>query len=143
MCSYWRYSLHLHREQQIFSIEATDGGTGGADQNGAIDLLEKGNLNAALEKVQHAVQYLLLAEAADPSLDLRYVRDLLALAAKSVAIDAVIQAKSLATTSNQLRKTQDAGALVVEGDDLLVALDHVAAVDAYQQAGRGVLGILE
>lgn len=123
------------------AIAELEGGAGGADQNGAIDLLEKGNLNAALEKVQHAVQYLLLAEAADPTLDLRYVRDLLALAAKSVAIDAVIQAGALATRSNELRKTEAARVLVVEGDALLVALDHVAAVDTHQQAVREVLGI--
>ncbi|MDH4136494.1 MAG: hypothetical protein OEW09_07255, partial [Anaerolineae bacterium] len=123
------------------AIAKLEGQAGGEAQNGAIDLLEKGNLNAALEKIKHAMQYLEAAEAANPALDVGYTKGLLALTAKSIAVDTIAQAEAVATKPNELRKIQQARDLVAQGDMLLVALDHVGAVDKYQQAVREVQGI--
>jgi hypothetical protein len=62
------------------ALAELEGQAGGRAANGAIDLLGKGNLNAALVKIERAMKYL---EAADPSLDLGRIKSLLALSAKS------------------------------------------------------------
>jgi hypothetical protein len=119
------------------AIAKLEGEAGGRPANGAMDLLGKGNLNAAMGMIKQSMQYL---EAADPGLDLGRIESLLALSAKSVAINAVMQAGAAATRANVLRKVQEARDLIAEGDGLLAALDLVGAVERYERAVR-VVGV--
>jgi hypothetical protein len=52
------------------AIADLEGNKGGQASNGAIDLLEKGNTNAALVHIGHAIRELTDAQAHDPGLDL-------------------------------------------------------------------------
>ena len=123
------------------AIDKLQGEQGGDASNGAIDKLEQGNPNAALEKIKQALGYLEAAEAADPSLDLTYDKGLLALAGKSVAVGAIEEAEAVAVKPNDLLKIQQAKDLVAQADALLAAHDYVGAVDKDQQAVREVQNI--
>jgi len=123
------------------AIDKLQGEQDGRASNGAIDKLEQGNPNAALEKIKQALGYLEAAEAADPSLDLTYDKGLLALAGKSVAVGAIEEAEAVAFKPNDLLKIQQAKDLVAQGDALLAAHDYVGAVDKDQQAVRKVQNI--
>jgi tetratricopeptide (TPR) repeat protein len=122
-------------------LDKLRGNNGGLAENGALDLLEKGNLNAALEKIKQALQYLETAEASDPSLDLDENKTFLALIAKSTANQAILKAEAVASKPNQLRKIARAEELVVEGAALAASLDYIGAVGKYQEAVREVQGI--
>jgi PKD repeat protein len=123
------------------AIDKLQGEQDGGASNGALDKLEQGNPNAALEKIKQALGYLEAAEAADPSLDLTYDKGLLGLAAKSVAVNAIAEAEAVAFKPNDLLKIQQAKDLVAQGDALLAAHDYVGAVDKDQQAVRKVQNI--
>jgi tetratricopeptide (TPR) repeat protein len=123
------------------AIEKLQGEHEGDAKNGAIDKLEKGDLNAALEKIKQALLYLEAAEATDPGLDLTYYKGLLALAAKSVAVIAIAEAEAVVFKPNDLLKIQQAKNLAAQGDALLAAHNYVGAVDRYQQAVREVQNI--
>jgi hypothetical protein len=113
------------------AIARLEGEAGGRAANGAIELLAKGNLTAGMAKIRQAMRYL---EAADPRLDLGTIAGLLALSAKAVAVDTVVQAEATATRGNALRKIQQAWDYVGQGDALLAALDPVGAVRRYEKA---------
>jgi hypothetical protein len=66
------------------------------------------------------------------------INNLLALAAKSLAMEAIIQAEAGASRPNQLRKIQQAKDLVAQGDTLLATSDFVGAVNKYEQAERAL-----
>lgn len=123
------------------ALDKLRGEHGGQAENGALDMLEQGNLNAALEKIKQGLQELEAAEAVDPNLDLTFIKGLLALTAKSTAVEAIGQAEAVATKPNELRKIQQAKDLVAQGDTLLAAFDYVGAVDRYQRVVREVQGI--
>lgn len=123
------------------AIDKLQGNVDGDDANGALDMLEKGNLNAALEMIKQAVQYLEQAEALDPVLDLTYEKNVLALAAKSTVIGAITKAEAVALRANDLLRIQQAKSLVAQGDLLLAACNHVGAVGRYQEAVRQVQSI--
>jgi PKD repeat protein len=123
------------------ALDKLQGGQGGDASNGALDKLEQGNLNAALEKIVQALQYLEAAEAADPGLDLTFDKGLLALAGKSVAVGAVAKAEAVAFGQNELLKILQAKGLVAQGDALLGAQQSAGAVSRYQQAVRLVTNI--
>lgn len=135
-------SLEQHADNPDIqaALDKMIGEQDGDASNGAIDMLEQGNLNAALEKIKQALEYMEAAEAADPNLDLTYDKGLLALAAKSVAVGAIAEATAAANSQNDPLKIQEATALVAEGDLLLMAPDYVGAVDKYQKAVRRVQG---
>jgi hypothetical protein len=114
-----------------------EGEADGTAENGAIDLLDKGNLNAALGMIARALDDLAAAEVADPALDLTTAKSLLALAAKSVAVKAI--ANALAANANP-EKIDGALDHVAEGDDSLVSANHAGAVRSYQKAVREVQG---
>jgi PKD repeat protein len=124
------------------AIDKLQGEQDSEASNGALDMLEQGNLNAALEKIKQALEYMEAAEAANPSLDLTYDKGLLSLAGKSVAVGAIAEAASVAYKTNDLLKIQEATSLVAEGDALLAALDYLGGVDMYQEAVREVQGII-
>ncbi len=123
------------------AIDKLRGNKGGAAANGAFDLLEKGNLNAALEKIKQALAYLEAAEAADPGLDLTFEKGLLTLAAKSVAVGAIGDAEALADRPNEQKSVQEAKNLVALGDGMLATSDYIGAVGIYQEAVREVRGV--
>lgn len=114
------------------------GNSDGLASNGALDLLDKGNANAALEMIKQALGYLEAAEAADPGLDLTYEKSLLALAAKSVALGEIAAAQTVADGPNDLSKIAAAQSLVASGDGYLAIPDYIAAVAEYQRAVRAV-----
>jgi hypothetical protein len=125
------------------AIAELEGQKGDQAASGALDLLAKGNLNAALVKMWQAMQSLEAAEAADPSLDLASLKSLLALTAKSAAMTAIVEADAAATKRNEMRKVDDAYDLIDDGDDLLAALNYVAAVDKYREAAQEIQGIVK
>lgn len=120
------------------AIDKLRGEQGGDAANGALDMLNQGNPNAALEKIKQALEYLEAAEAADPSLDLTHEKGLLALAGKSVAVGGIEDAEAVAVKPTDLVKIQDAKDLVALGDGLLATHDYVGSVNAYQQAVSNV-----
>lgn len=113
------------------------GRAGGSAANGALVLLERGNRNAALEMLEQTLIDLERAEANGAG-DLSAVKSLLALIAKSVALDSIERAEAIAVRPPAQRKVDQARDLVLAGDQALAALDPVRAVDAYQQAVRQV-----
>jgi hypothetical protein len=105
---------------------------------GALHLWGKSSPNALLQKIKQAMEYL---EQVDPSLDLTSTKSLLALAAKSMANEAIARTESIATKPNEQRKIEQAKELIEEGDALLASSDYVEAVDRYQQAVRRLQSI--
>jgi hypothetical protein len=135
-------SLHPKAAKAIYkAIDKLIGTEGGLDDNGALDMLQQDNLNAALEMMKQAIQELEEAESFDADLDLTYIKGLLALSAKAVTVQAIAQAEAVATKPGDQRKIQQAKDLMAEGDTLLAGGDYVGAVDNYQQAVRKVDGI--
>jgi hypothetical protein len=136
-------SLEQHADNPDIqaALDRMQGENGGAASNGALDMLEQGNLNAALEMIKQALEYMEAAEAADPNLDLIYDKGLLSLAAKSVTVGVIVDATAVADSQNKLLKIQESTALVAEGDVLLAIPNYVGAVDKYQEAVRKVQGI--
>jgi len=123
------------------TLTKLEGQNGGKAGSGALDQLAKNNLNAALVKMGQAIQSLEAAEASDTSLDLTADKSLLALAAKSAALTAIVEADAAATSSKDMAVVDDAYELIDEADELLAALNYVGAVDMYRQAAQEVTGI--
>jgi hypothetical protein len=112
------------------------GQAGGKASNGASDMLAKGNSNAALEKIAHALRDLNGAGAIVTNPNLTQIKLLLALTAKSVAVEAITKAEAAATRPNSTQKIREAKALVAAGDSLLAGGSHWAAAGKYQEAAR-------
>lgn len=123
------------------ALDKLIGNKDGDASNGFLSLLEKGNLNAALEKMKQALQYMESAETVNPGFDLTFDKGFLALAGKSVAVEALGEATSAASKPKDLEKIQQATELLDQGDALLVIPDYVDAVDKYRQAVRAIMGI--
>jgi hypothetical protein len=123
------------------AIDRLRGDDGGADDNGALDELAKGNANAALRKIAQALEYLEAAEAQDSALDLTSAKSFLTLVAKSVAVELVAEAEALAKPKQQAKIVQ-AKLLIARGDGLLASGDYVEAAQSYQEAVRKVQSIL-
>jgi cellobiose-specific phosphotransferase system component IIA len=118
------------------ALDKLTGENAGDAENGALDQLAKDNLNAAMEQIKQAMQELEAAEARDASLDLTTLKRLLALTAKSIAVDALDRAEAVTRNQAHDRKIQNAANQITEGDSLLAARDFVGAVDSYQDAVR-------
>lgn len=114
------------------AIDNLIGNNGGQAANGAVDKLAQGDLTAALVKIGAAIQYLEDAEAADASLFLTNEKSLLALSAKSVAVQAIAVAEAAATKPKDRQKVAQAKALVAAGDGLLAGEDYVGVVGNYR-----------
>jgi len=123
------------------AIDKLNGKNDGIGSNGVLDEIEKGNLNAALVKVDHALQYLKAAEATDPELDLMSADGLIALAAKSIAVEAIRLATAATSRPNDLRKIQQANDLLAQGDMQMAASDYIGAALSYREAVQRVQGI--
>ncbi len=120
------------------AIGSAIGENGGAAHNGAIDALLRGNHQTALVKLDHVVDALADAEAADARLDATFVLRLVGLTAKAIAGDAVARAAAAADRPNELRRVEEASASVLAGDGHLAAAAFDAAVLAYRDAVRAV-----
>lgn len=114
----------LAKEHLDRAVERLGGAPG---QDGAIDRLRGGTLNAALVKIGKALVELNEAEAQQPGLDLSTAKTSITLAAKSVVMGAI----SLAEGSDRLDEARN---LVASGDARLAAGDHVGAVNDYREA---------
>ncbi len=113
------------------------GNNGGKAANGALDMLEKGNHNAALVKIVQALQHL-SASRADGGPDTTAIESLLALTAKSVAVDQVEMAEEIASKPNEHRKIDQARDLIEEGDVYLASGEYMDAAELYKQAVRKI-----
>ena len=126
-------------EDALVNLEGSNNGQG---NNGALDKLEGGQWNAALVKIKKAIEDLEDAEAADPTLDLSEVKELLALIAKSVALDVIEQAQAAASSPADWQKIDQALALMAEGEALLETGDYLGAVDKFRDALGKALSVL-
>ena len=120
------------------AVAKLEGEADGRASNGATDLLEKGNINAALGEAKKAMGYLIAAETADPTLDLTFAKSLLALSVKSEATGLIANVASRHSTAKRVTQAEH---LLMQGDALLKAYDYVASVDLYQRAARTVYGL--
>lgn len=119
------------------------GGDGDGDaENGAMDHLERGNLNPTLVKIRHAIQYLQAAETADAGLDVEAVQIQLTLIVRSIARGSIDEANELAGRKGEFRRISRAEALMADGDTHLSGGDFLAAVDDYAAAVRMVENLL-
>ncbi len=124
------------------ALDSIIGNNGGLAANGALDKLEQGALVPALLQFDRAIESLSEAEAADAGLDFTAEKSFLALAAKSVAVGAINEARALVTSNSDLRKIEQAEALLAEGDELLQAGDFAGAIEKQIEAVRRLQGIL-
>lgn len=126
--------LSIVEDPNIYmAVNKLRGDNEGIDENGVLDKLEKGNANAALEKVLQAMEYLVEAEAGDSDLDLTYTKGLLTMSAKSVVLQFIAEAEAKPIQQEKIQKAND---LVEAGDGLLAASNHVGAVGLYLEALR-------
>lgn len=119
-----------------------DGDGDGDDENGALDHLERENLNPTLIKIEQAIQYLEAAEASDADLDLTAAKAQLSLVARSIVETAIDEATTMATKKSELRKIAEAETLRDDGDAALGAQDYLGALEAYIDAVRKVENII-
>lgn len=110
-------------------------------QNGALQMLEKGNPTPALVKLRSALEALIDTETEAPNLNLSDQRALLALTGKAIVLDALIRAEPLVNNPGEQRLLTQAQTLVSSGDRYLSAGDFVAAVRNYLQASQKLQGI--
>ncbi|MFP5245343.1 MAG: hypothetical protein ACLGH0_01520, partial [Thermoanaerobaculia bacterium] len=110
------------------ALAALIGNAEGDAFNGALDMLAKGNFNGALVKLEEAIRYLEIAEAADATLNFTKLKSVLTLTAKSVAVDAVARAEAAG------KKVEAAKAAIVQGQTYLGAKNYIGAVRAFRSA---------
>jgi hypothetical protein len=123
------------------ALDRLRGERGGVGANGAIAMFEQGTPYVALEMIQQAIGFLTSAEEADSGLDFTHEKGLLALAAKSAALEVVEAAQAVATQPALIAKVKAARALMEQGDALLAQALHQQSVKRYQEAVRAVQGI--
>lgn len=108
--------------------------SGGDDENGALDHLERNNLKPTLIKIRQAILYLEDAEAADAGVNMTAVKAQLALTANSIVRSAIDDAIAAAGNPGAFKKIAAAEALLGEGNEDLSAGDYLAAMDDYIEA---------
>lgn len=111
-----------------------EGSNDGRANNGALDHLQTGDWNAALQKIKQAIQSLKVAEAAQPNLDLRVAKHLLSWTAQSVTLDVISQAETAANSPAKQQKVSQAKSLLIKGEVLLATRDYLGAVAKFQDA---------
>ena len=107
------------------------GANDGLSNSGALDKIVGGQWNAALTKIKKALQDLEAAEAADPSLDLTELKELLVLAGKSVTLEIIESAEADGSPPAVI---DQAYALVSAGQALLDVGDYLGAVGKFLDA---------
>jgi hypothetical protein len=120
-----------------------DGSNLGAANNGAIDDIDSGDLEAALVKMEAAVIFLEEAEAAGAG-DLGSLKTLLGLAAWSMAQVAYVEAQEAVDppTSGEARQLATIAALIEHGEDLLADGQYADAIGQFHEALRRSLALL-
>jgi hypothetical protein len=124
------------------AVDLLVGNNGGNGNNGAVDKLEQGNRNAALVKLKKVIDTLEDAEAADPGLDLTTLKGLIALSAKSVALDAIAEADAATSGPAADAVLQEASDRIDGGDDRVAVGDYTGAIDEYRKAVQLAEGLL-
>ncbi|MCB1806531.1 MAG: phosphatidylinositol-specific phospholipase C [Candidatus Competibacteraceae bacterium] len=119
------------------------GNNGRAANNGALDKLMQGRLNAAITKMGLALLQLIVAERVDASLDLSAMKAQLVLTAKSIGMDAIAEAVAIASKPNEHRKIAAAEALMSTGDTHLAHSRYVSALTNYNLAVLRVANIIK
>ena len=115
----------------------------GTANNGALDQLRRGNLQAALVKLQQLVDDVDAAAAADPRLELGSLLRLVGLTAKSIAATAVDRASARAARPGERRMVEQARALAQTAGARLAAGDVMGAVRLFRNAVQEVQSLLE
>jgi PKD repeat protein len=124
-----------------------EGNNGGKANNGAVDQLAIGNINAGLIKLRSALQDLHKASTADRSLDLTGIREQLTLTAKAVVTQTIADAQAAAEADGTVSKSeflylQGAAAAMTIADKRLEYGDYTGAVDTYRTALAFALKVL-
>lgn len=116
------------------ALASLQGQNGGAAHNGALDMLQQGAHQAALQKLEQSILHLEAAELADPLLSFTKLKSLIALTAKSVAVESVTRAEASASNSGQRKQVEAAKVLLSQGQSLLVLRNYTGAVDSFSKA---------
>jgi hypothetical protein len=108
-----------------------EGANDGLSKSGALDKIVGGQWNAALVKIEKAIQDLEAAEALDPTLDLSDLKEYLVLTAKSVTIEIIQTAEADGVPLAVIDQAYD---LVSMGQALLDVGDYLGAVGKFREA---------
>lgn len=111
------------------------GDDGGRAANGATTLLDKSNVNDALQKLEQPVEALQAASVLGAP-DTRDLQSLLALAVKSQALDIVQVAEQAADSRQDDRKVSAAQASMRDGEAAFDSSAFLTAIEQWQQAAR-------
>ena len=87
------------------------------------------------------MQSLQVAEIPAPTSNLKSIKSLLSLTAKSIACKRIVEAEVVATKVNQLNKIEEAHYLIEQGDSLLADVNNAEVIKAYHEALRKVQSI--
>jgi PKD repeat protein len=123
----------------IEAIANLEGQNGGKARNGALDEIVKGNSNAALVKLQKALESLMAAEQSSPGLNLTKYKQLFVNIGRSMAVEMIAKAEAAGTAPV---KVEQAKAFLAQGVVLQNAGDDVGALMRFQDAARRVLGVI-
>ncbi len=104
-------------------------------------MLARDNHNAAFVKILKAMADLDEAEQVDPSLDLTHLKQQLALIAKSLSVDVILLAGTLATSQNDENRVTTAYDHLAEGQAFLDLDLFEDAVDSFLDALKAVNSI--
>lgn len=116
------------------ALASLQGQNGGMARDGALDKLQQGAEQAALQKLEQSIQHQEAAELADPALSFTKLKSLIALAAKSVTVDAINRAEARASNGGQRKQVEAAKGLLRQGQTLLVRRNYTGAVDSFGKA---------
>jgi PKD repeat protein len=116
------------------ALASLQGQNGGSARNGALDKLQQGAHQAALQKMEQSIRHQEAAEIADPALSFTKLKSLTALTAKSVAVDAVNRAEARASNSGQRKQVEAAKSLLSQGQSLLNRRNYTGAVDSFSKS---------
>ena len=125
-------------QNAIGELQGQDGGDSGS---GALDMIDQGNHNAAFVKILKAMEDLTEAEQADASLDLDHLKRQLALLAKSLSVDVILLAETLADSQNDQDRIAAAYEDLLRGQAFLDANEFEEAVNSFLDALRAVNSI--
>lgn len=116
------------------ALASLQGQNGGRARDGALDKLQQGAHQAALQKMEQSIRHQEAAEIADPALSFTKLKSLITLTAKSVAVNAVNRAEARASNSGQRKQVEAAESLLSRGQSLLDRRNYAGAVDSFGKA---------
>ena len=133
----WKKTLQATRDD-------LDGNLGGAAVNGAVDKIDAGDREAAVLKIQDAIDHLTKAETAG-SANYDDLQAILALAADSIAVEANADATAANTppTAGEAKQLAEIKGVIDLGATRLAAGNFTGAADAFHEAVRRAVAMLE